>query len=195
MKTLQIPVKFQKGDTIYTIKQTKLEKKCEICEGIGKIKYNDKDMRCPECMGVGNFTSNKMIYTVCDEPFVINMTKISVDNNGNITLKYKGHCGFSNIRNRMEESLFLTKEEAQVKCDELNKERIIILVDDIVIKDCFKETKPGIDKIQAKLEYYKENNKFDKQIIINRDNVLQDGYISYLIFKILNIKTIKVVVE
>jgi len=195
MKTLQIPVKFQKGDTIYTTKQSKLEKKCEICEGTGKIKYNDKDMRCPECMGVGKFTSNKMIHTVCDEPFVINMTKISVDNNGNITVKYKGHYGFSNIRNRMEESLFLTKEEAQIKCDELNKERTIISVDNIIIQDCFKETKPGIDKIQKKLEYYKENNKFDKNIVIDRDNVLQDGYISYLICKMLNIKTIKVVIE
>jgi len=50
MKTLQIPVKYQKDDTVYTIKQTKLEKICSICEGTGKIKYNDKDMRCPECI-------------------------------------------------------------------------------------------------------------------------------------------------
>jgi len=194
MKILQIPVKYQKDDTVYTTKQSKLEKICSICEGTGKIKYNDKDMRCPECMGAGKFTSNKMIHTVCDEPFIIYMTKITVNNNGNIIIKYKGHCGFSNM-NRMEESLFLTKEEAQVRCDELNKETIIISIDNIIIQDSFKNTQPSLDKIQKKLEYYKKYNRFDKRIVINKDNVLQDGYITYLICRMLYIKTNKVVVE
>ena len=194
MKTLQIPVKFQKGDTIYTIKQTKLEKNCEICEGTGRIKYNDKDMRCPECMGTGKFTENKNILKVCDDPFVITLTKISVDNNGSITVRYKGNCGFVRL-NRAEESLFLSKEEAQLKCDEMNKDRINIRVDDIIIQDSFKESKPSVDKIQNKLEYYKVNNKFEKNIVVDKNNILQDGYINYLICRMLGIEVVKVVVE
>lgn len=89
----------------------------------------------------------------------------------------------------------MTKEEAQVRCDELNKETIIIPIDNIIIQDSFKNTQPSLDKIQEKLEYYKKYNRFDKRIVINKDNVLQDGYINYLICKILNIKTNKVVVE
>jgi len=194
MKTLIIPIKFQKDNTIYTIKQTKLEMNCHICEGTGRIKYNDKDMKCPECMGAGKFKSDKNIYVVCDEKFIISLTKISVDNNGDFTVRYKGRCG-SNILNRAEENLFSNKEEAQLKCDNLNNDRIYIKVDDIIIQNSFKETKPGINKIQKKLEYYKENNKFDKNIVIDRSKVLLDGYVNYLICKMLNIEIIRVVVE
>jgi len=194
MKTLQIPVKFQKGDIIYTIKQTKLENNCSVCEGIGRIKYNDKDMRCPECMGVGKFKSNKNICVVCDEPFVITLTKISVDNSGSITVRYKGNCGFVRL-NRAEESLFSSREEAQLRCNEINKDRINIRVDDINIQDSFKESKPSVDKIQNKLEYYKVNNKFEKNIVVNKNNILQDGYINYLICRMLGIEVVKVVVE
>ena len=117
-----------------------------------------------------------------------------VDNNGNITVRYKGNCGFVRL-NRAEESLFLSREEAQLRCNELNKDRILIRVDDIIIQNSFKETKPGINKIQKKLEYYKENNKFDKNIVIDRSKVLLDGYVNYLICKMLNIEIIRVVVE
>lgn len=194
MKTLEIPVKFQKEDIIYTTRQTKLEKTCAVCEGTGKIKYNDKDMRCPECMGAGKFKIDKFIHSVCEEPFVISITKISVDNNGYATVRYKGHCGFISL-NRAEENLFLTKEEAQARCNELNKEKIFIRVDDIIISDSYKETKPSLDKIQEKLEYYKVNNKFSKNIVVDQNKVLQDGYITYLICKMLNIELVKVVVE
>lgn len=194
MKTLEIPVKFQNGDTIYMTKQTKVEMVCHICEGTGKIKYNDKDMKCPECAGVGKFMSDKRINVVCEEPFVISTTKISINNNGDISVNYKGHCGYNNY-NRAEENVFLTKEEAQARCDELNKEKIFIKVDDIIIKDCFKETPPSVEKTLFKLDYYKTKKQFDKNIVINKKNVLQDGYINYLICKLLNINVIKVIIE
>jgi hypothetical protein len=194
MKPLEINVKFTNEQTIYTIKSTRLEKDCHICEGKGIITYNDKNMRCPECMGKGKFTSNKQIYIVCDEPFVITKTKIDINANGNVNVKYKGRCGFSNY-NRGEENLFLTKEEAQKKCDELNKEKTHINVTDIVIPDSFKLTQPSIDKIKSKLDYYKANNKFDKHIVINKEKVLQDGYINYLLCGLLNISYVNAVVE
>lgn len=112
MKTLKIPVKFTTDDTIYTTKSTRLERECPFCDGKGTITYNNKNMRCPECMGKGKFLSNKQIYVVCEEPFVITKTKIDINPNGNVNVKYKGRCGFSNY-NRSETNLFLTKEEAQ----------------------------------------------------------------------------------
>lgn len=194
MKTLEIPVKFQKEDAIYTLKKVKVETNCSICEGKGTIKYNDKDMKCPECMGRGKFTSNKQINVVCDEPYIISATKISINSDNQITVKYKGRCGNSSL-NRAEDNLFTTKEEAQKKCDDLNKVRAWIEVDDIIIPECFKATKPSMDKIQRKLDYYKNHEKFDKDIIINEENVLLDGYINYLLCGLLNINIVKVVVK
>ena len=194
MTILEIPVKFQKSDTCYTIKQTNAIDDCNVCEGKGKIKYNDKEMRCPECMGTGKIKLDKNICVVLNEPFVITLTKISITNNGIITVRYKGHCGCNSL-NRAEESLFLTKEEAQLKCDELNKEKKLIMVKDIIIQESFKTTSPSVDKIQEKLNYYKENNKFKDNIVINKDNVLLDGYINYLICNLLNIEMIKAIIE
>jgi len=194
MKILAIPVKFQKGDTIYTTKQERVEITCHVCEGNGKIKYNNKDMKCPECMGVGKIKSNKNISVVCDDPFIITSTKVSIDSSGDISVRYKGRCNYVTL-SRAEDNLFSTKEEAKIKCEEFNKEKVFIKIEDIIIKDCFRNTRPSLDKIQSKIEYYKGNSKFDKNIIINKDNVLQDGYINYLICRLLNIETIKVVIE
>lgn len=193
MKTLEIPVKFQNGDSVYTTKQTKLEKICSVCDGVGRINYNNKDMRCPECMGAGKFKSDKNIHIVCDEPFIIYITKIKI-NGENITVKYKGHCGFETL-NRVEENLFITKEEAQVRCDELNKEKVLMNINNIVIQDSFKENRPSLSKIRDKIDYYNKHNRFNKNIVIDKDNVLHDGYINYLIYKMLDIKEIKVIVK
>ena len=193
MKELIIPVKFEKGDTFYTIKQTKLEKTCHICEGKKTITYNGKEMRCPECMGQGKFVSNKQIYVVCEEPFEITSYKISLDSNLKPSIKYKGYCGRSSL-NRAEDNLFATKEEAKTKCDELNRERIFIKVGDIIIQDSFKENQPSLDKVTERLNYYKEHGKFQKEIIIDKDNVLLDGYITYSICRLLNMTHIKVIV-
>jgi excinuclease UvrABC ATPase subunit len=194
MKTLEIPVKFTNEDTVYTTKQTNLEIPCDICEAKGTIVFNNKNMRCPECHGKGKYTSNKKFYVVCDEPFVISTTKINISSNGHINVRYKGRCGFNNY-SRGEDNLFLTKEEAQQKCNELNKAKIHMAVEDIIIPEEFKLTTPSLDKIQERLDYYKENNKFEKYIVINRDMVLQDGYITYLLCKLLNINYVNVVVE
>jgi len=194
MKELIIPVKFEKGEIFYTIKQIKEEKVCHVCEGKKTITYNDKVMRCPECMGQGKFVSNKQIHVVCDEPFQITSYKVSLDSNLKASVKYKGYCGHSNL-NRAEENLFYSKEEAQSKCNEFNKEKIYINVKNINIQDSFKLTPPSIDKISERLNYYKVNKKFDKDITINKENILLDGYVTYLICKLLSIDITRAIVE
>lgn len=194
MKTLHIPVKYQKEDTIFTTKKMKIEKTCDICEGKGTIQFNNKTMKCPECMGKGKLISNKLTNVVCDEPYVISLTKISINSSNNLIVRYKGRCGFVNL-NRSESNLFSSKEEAQIACIELNLEKTNIKVEDIIIRDSFKATQPSITKIEKKLAYYKANGKFDSYIIINEENLLIDGYINYLICKMLNIDVVLVVAE
>lgn len=194
MKTLEIQVKFQKEDEIYTTKQVREQISCDICEGTGRIDYNGKMMKCPECNGVGVFTTNRQIHVVCDEPFVISSTDIKISSNGQTIVKYRGYCGF-NKYNRQENSLFNTKEEAQQRCNDLNRERKFVRLDDIIIKDSFKLTKPSIEKIQEKLEHYRVNNKFEKEIILDENNTLIDGYITYLLCKALGNEITKVIIK
>lgn len=194
MKTLELKVKYSHEDTVYTTKQTKLEIPCYVCNEEGTISYIGKNIKCPECSGKGKFISNKKVHTVCEEPFVISRIKVSIGVNGGSNVKYKGRCGLSTL-NRSEENLFSTKEKAQEKCDELNKVKMTIALSEVVIPDSFKITQPSPEKIKNKLDYFIYNNKFDKPIVINRHKVLQDGYINYLICKLLNNNTINAEIE
>lgn len=190
---MNIPVKFQEGEEIFATKQTKIEQTCHICEGKKTITYNGKEMKCPECSGAGKFISNKQIHVVCEEPFKVNSIKITISSN-KASVKYKGRCGFNTMR-RIEENLFETKEEAQKRCDDLNRERKYITLEEINIQDSFKENKPSIEKITERLNYYKEKGQFEKDIVVDKYNVLKDGYITYLICKMLDKDCIKVIVE
>jgi len=194
MRILKISVKFSPEDELYTVKQIKQETECNICESTGRINFNEKDMRCPECNGVGKFISNKQINVVCEEAYKISSTDIKLSNNGQANVKYRGYCGLTKL-NRANNTLFTTKEEAQKYCDMINREKKIIRINDISIQESYSNTIPSLEKIQSKLEFRKENGWFENEIILDENDVLQDGYITYLLYKLLNVKVIKVIVE
>jgi hypothetical protein len=116
---LHIPMKFKKGDTIYTIKSIKDENICNTCNGEKKIIYNGTELVCPNCSGTGKIISNRLINVVIDEPFIIESVQVKLDSELKPTLKYKGKCGYAHL-NRAEDNLFSIKEEAQKRCDKLN---------------------------------------------------------------------------
>lgn len=62
----------------------------------------------------------------------------------------------------------------------------------IKISKEFKMKYPKTLKLISKMEYYLRNNKFEQPIIINKDNVLIDGYTSYIIAQMLNKKWVRV---
>lgn len=190
--TKKINLKFIKGDKVYTIKKGNVPYKCDVCDGTGIIKYKDKDLCCPECKGEGNKIIRKDKWVVIDDTFTIVSTKISLDENfEQNSIRYKLRNENNTLRfTRTETNCFLSKEEAEKRCEFLNSKNINIKLDNITITDEFKNTPPSIEKIISKLNYYKENNKFDKEIYINSDNELVDGYITYLICKMLNIEEI-----
>jgi hypothetical protein len=194
MNTIIVPMKFQKGDTIYTTKQIKAESKCHVCSGTGILTYHDRPLKCYECLGTGILKSNKFTNIVCDDTFTISSTKISINSHGVISVKHKGYCGHTQI-NRSEDNLFYFKEEAQARCDELNQEKIEVEIRDIIIQDSFKLTSPSIDKISDKLNHYRLKGKFDKDIAVNRENILVDGYVTYLLCQLLGVGSIKVKVR
>ena len=52
----------------------------------------------------------------------------------------------------------------------------------LVYRNISKEfQKPRIEKMKERIEYFKKNQNFETQIIVDKDNNLKDGYTSYLI--------------
>lgn len=68
-----------------------------------------------------------------------------------------------------------------------------INIKDIIIQDSFKASPPSTYKIAKCYGYYRKNKVFDRDIIINKDNVLTDGYVAYLVAKMFDIKMVPVV--
>jgi len=67
--------------------------------------------------------------------------------------------------------------------------------DKIVIPKCFLETTPRKEKVDACIEYYKNNNKLDAPVVINNSGLLIDGYIRYIVARIMELKVVPVVVS
>ncbi len=62
----------------------------------------------------------------------------------------------------------------------------------IKIQDGFKKNPPRFKKMLEKMNYYNEYQNFEQPIVVNGDNVLIDGYTTYLIAKQLGIRYMKV---
>ena len=58
-----------------------------------------------------------------------------------------------------------------------------IKLSEIKITSAFENTTPNPEKVQRYRDYYEENRKQSKPILLDYDNVLRDGYIQYLILK------------
>ena len=72
----------------------------------------------------------------------------------------------------------------------LNKVKIM-RINDIRIPKEFQ--KPRTEKMNERIEYFKKNQNFETQIIVDKDNNLKDGYTSYLIAKKYGIDFINVI--
>ena len=66
----------------------------------------------------------------------------------------------------------------------------IIGLDRVRVPIVFLKHTPRKEKVKAKLNFYSIHKVFDKPIIIDRFCILKDGYITYLIAKKLNLKTV-----
>ena len=186
--------KFNVNDNVYTIKKTKIEKPCQVCEGNKTIIYKGKELKCPECMGKGKVSTNNSEYVIDDHCYKVRSIVMTINNDSELSIKYKITCALKRMT-RLETALFKTKKEAKKRCDELNIVRENLNIDHIEIQERFTRFKPAREKIQRKLLYYVENKKFDKPIVVGSDGILRDGYVNYLICKMLEIDMVEVVVD
>ena len=186
--------KFNVNDNVYTIKKTKTEKPCHVCEGNKTIIYKGKELKCPECMGKGTVSTNNSEYVIDDHCYKVRSIVMTINNDSELSIKYKITCALKRIT-RLETALFKNRKEAQEKCNELNVTKEEISINHIEIQERFARFKPAREKIQRKLLHYVENKKFDKPIVVGSDGILRDGYVNYLVCKMLEIDTVEVVVD
>ena len=66
-----------------------------------------------------------------------------------------------------------------------------IALSDVIISEPFASSQPRSGKMNRVRKHYSEYGYVDKPIIINRKNVLLDGYIRYLVLKENNVSYVK----
>jgi len=65
-------------------------------------------------------------------------------------------------------------------------------LDEIKIPKSFKNHPPRAQKILARYEHYNATRCFDREIVVDDDNTLVDGYSVYLAARMLDLKQIRV---
>lgn len=54
-------------------------------------------------------------------------------------------------------------------------------------------SKPNPQKVQKKQKFYNENGYFKKPIRLHQNNSLKDGYINYLLYKMMGVEKVPVI--
>ena len=118
--------KFEIGEECYSIYRKPTHYKCPICEGNGKFPYKGYEIWCKNCSGSGKLYNPKQsVMAVCKVKVRRLIVSIWKDQ---ITIKYKvdGVDEFKllNVRNRSENNLFKTEEEAEKYCVDVNTKEV-----------------------------------------------------------------------
>lgn len=125
---MKIKTKFNVGDEVYVCKNNSTYEKepCKICEGIGVISIKDETFCCPRCHG-DKFTHTKRVKRFIPEKRTIRKVIVSVsENNGNMQIytRYETKTPHGNRDKSVADYrniMFLTKEEAENRCKELEQ--------------------------------------------------------------------------
>lgn len=65
-------------------------------------------------------------------------------------------------------------------------------IEDIKIPENYEKQLPNADKLKARIEHFKKCGTFDREILVDENNTLLDGYTVYLISKMLGIEKVRV---
>jgi len=197
MITKTFDSKFDFGDEVYLIKESPTEIQCAMCNGECTIDnpMTQAKIKCPCCNGKGKvILSDTKTWCVIDDLFKVTEMRIKAYSKENYYIKYSVRQALGNKYNPSEMNIFCSKELAQAECDKRNRPVKRIDLKDIQISSCFKSTMPNTDKIKECYDFYKKNNKLDRDIIIDKNNVLVDGYVGYLVCKMLSKENIRVLI-
>ena len=74
---------------------------------------------------------------------------------------------------------------------ELKFKKVTMPTDEIKIMSAFSQSMPKLSKLKACMDFYRVNGYFDRQIIIDSDKYLHDGYCAYLTAKLLDVQVVR----
>jgi len=70
-----------------------------------------------------------------------------------------------------------------------------IKLDIIKVPRRFRKTLPYADKIADCYEFYRKNQELDKPVVVNTDGYIIDGYVRYLVAKMVDLKEVDAIVR
>lgn len=118
--------KFEIGEECYSVYRKPTHYNCPICEGKGEFIHNWYMIRCNNCSGTGKLHNPKQsVLAVCEVRVRRVLCAISEDQ---MTIRYRVNGIkddlFVKIKNRSENNLFKTREEAEKYCIEVNSKQV-----------------------------------------------------------------------
>ena len=112
--------KFDIGEECYSVYRKPTQYECPICKGEGKFKYNGYYIWCKNCNATGKLHNPKQ-YVLETCKVQIRRIKVSrFEEKNSIKYVVVPREANINVRNRGEENLFKTKDEAEKYCIEVN---------------------------------------------------------------------------
>lgn len=200
---LEFNSRFNYGDTIYLIERKDKTKICNVCNGSKVIEHPvDKiEVRCPYCNGRGvKYIHGDLIWCVDEKPRIVKSIRIKAKSADNYKISYGLVQGdalgeIQELYTSENKNLFSSKELAQRECNKRNRVTKTMSLDVIRVTKAFENTPPVPDKIKECYENYRNTGSIGKEIVVNEDNFIIDGYVGYLVLKMMGIRSTKVVID
>ena len=120
--------KFEIGEECFTTVRKVVKCECPVCKGKGKFTYNGYEIKCKQCEGTGKIDTHQTIVAPCKVQ--VRRMKATIWKDV-IAIKYMVNLiatckedALLNVRNRQENGLFKTFEEAEEYCADVNSGQI-----------------------------------------------------------------------
>lgn len=169
----ELNTKFNIGDTVYRINTVNSRELCPKCRGTG---FTESETKCVACKGEGSI--EKTILKPDDKPYVVKDILIIVGEAKSEAMYVIADTAYV----LDEDSLCKTLSEAIEHCKRENSIEVMSLAD-IVVPKSFLDTYPSPEKMTKRIKELKKYGKFTNIIEVDRNNVLVDGYTTYVLAK------------
>lgn len=187
--------KFNVGDQVYLVKNVRTTELCPKCGGSGYVNIpTDEGIKaetCDCCQGNNVITKTRCVSM--PTPAVVDEIRVHFTQN-NFSYTYILRMGTSKL-NRTDDKMFPTYNAAETFCMEQNRTKKKINIEDIVIPHSFTKTIPSPEKMAKRMEEFRKHGKFTNMIEVDPNNVLVDGYTTYILAKGFGYTEIEVIVH
>jgi hypothetical protein len=124
---INVETKFNLGQEVYIIQKARSKESCAACNGEGHIIIDGNRFSCNTCFGTGLVHGKRKIYQLADKDTITSIKVYNYllntgghHNEPKAVVKYR----FKNGDDYTDQKLFATQEEAETRCNELNKEKL-----------------------------------------------------------------------